>query len=105
MNWELEYLPEALDDLKKLDNSVRKPVIKGINKVLTNPLPKSEGGYGTPLGNNLINLMKIKFLSLGIRVVYMLERADGVMKVIVISARRDNEVYNEAGKRRNNNDI
>ena len=105
MNWELEYLPEALDDLKKLDNSVRKPVIKGINKVLTNPLPKSEGEYGTPLGNNLTNLMKIKFLSLGIRVVYMLERADGVMKVIVISARGDNEVYNEAGKRRNNNDI
>lgn len=29
MIWELEYLPEALDDLASLDNSVRKPVIKG----------------------------------------------------------------------------
>lgn len=51
MKWTLEYLPEALDDLESLDNSIRGPVIKGINKVLTNPLPKAKGGYGTPLGN------------------------------------------------------
>ena len=51
MIWELEYLPESLDDLASLDNSVRKPVIKGIQKVQKNPVSKEKGGYGTPLGN------------------------------------------------------
>lgn len=40
MIWELEYLPEALDDLDSLDNSVRKPVIKGIQKVRKNPVSR-----------------------------------------------------------------
>lgn len=40
MNWELEYLPEALADLESIDNSIRKPVLKGIQKVRKNPLSK-----------------------------------------------------------------
>jgi mRNA interferase RelE/StbE len=79
-------------------------ILKGIQKVSQNPLPKEEGGYGKPLGNkagtNLTNLMKIKFKNLGIRVVYKVERVDGVMKIIVISARADEQVYKEAAKRR-----
>ena len=104
MTWELEFLPEAQDDLGSLDNSIRQPVIKGIKKVQQNPVSKKEGGYGTPLGNkegnNLTGLFKIKFLKYGIRVVYKLERQDNVMKVIVISARAENKVYDEAGTRR-----
>lgn len=104
MIWELEYLPEALDDLEALDNSVRQPVIKGIKKVQKNPVSKEEGGYGTPLGNkennNLTGLFKIKFLKYGIRVVYKLEQQDRVMKIVVISARAENKVYEEAGSRR-----
>jgi mRNA interferase RelE/StbE len=45
--------------------------------------------------------MKIKFRNLGIRVVYKIERVDGVMKIIVVSARTDEQVYREAAKRRN----
>ncbi len=109
MNWTLEYLPEALNDLNSLDNSIRGPVIKGINKVLANPLPKIQGGYGTPLGNkdgnNLTNLFKIKFLKYGIRVVYMLEYQRGIIKVIIISARADNQVYKETARRRNTYDL
>ena len=103
MIWELEYLPEALDDLDSLDNSVRKPVIKGIQKVRKNPVSRENGGYGTPLGNkrsNLTGLFKIKFLKYGIRVVYKLEFEDGIMKIIIVSARADNKVYDEAGIRR-----
>lgn len=104
MIWELEYLPEALDDLEALDNSVRQPVIKGIKKVQKNPVSKEEGGYGTPLGNkennNLTGLFKIKFLKYGIRVVYKLEQQDRVMKIVVISARAENKVYEEVGSRR-----
>lgn len=40
MTWKLEYLPEALDDLGALDNSIRRPVIKGIKKVQQNPVSK-----------------------------------------------------------------
>ena len=100
---ELEYLPEALDDLAPLDNFVRKPVIKGIQKVRKNPVSRENGGYGTPLGNkgtNLTGLFKIKFLKYGIRVVYKLEFEGGIMKIIIISARADNKVYDEAGSRR-----
>jgi len=104
MNWILEYSPEARDDMLKLNNSVYPQVIKGIQKVLRNPLPKSRGGYGEPLGNrgrnNLTGLYKIKFRSIGIRVVYALEEVDSVMKVIVISCRADNEVYDIADRRK-----
>jgi len=104
MTWELEYLPEAQADLAALDNSVRQPVIKGIRKVRLNPVSKEQGGYGTPLGNkdgtNLTGLFKIKFLKYGIRVVYKLEHQNGIMKIIVVSARAENKVYDEAGRRR-----
>ncbi len=100
----IEFLEEAKRDLKKLDHSVQVQVLKGIRKVSKNPLPVQEGGYGKPLGNktgvNLTNLLKIKFRDLGIRVVYKTIQVDNVMKVIVVSARTDEQVYKEAGKRR-----
>lgn len=104
MIWDIEFLEEAEKDMKKLDDSVRLQVLKGIRKVGQNPLSVQEGGYGKPLGNrsgnNLTNLFKIKFRNLGIRVVYKVEQIEGVMKIIVISARNDEQVYKEAGKRR-----
>lgn len=104
MTWSIEFLEEAERDMKKIDHSAQVQVFKGIRKVSQNPLPAEEGGYGKPLGNksgiNLKNLMKIKFRDLGIRVVYKVERVDGVMKIIVISARTDEQVYKEAAKRR-----
>ena len=68
MTWNIEFLEEAENDMKKLDHSAQIQVLKGISKVSKNPLPAEEGGYGKPLGNksgtNLTNLMKIKFLFL-----------------------------------------
>ena len=60
---------------------------------------------GNKRGTNLTNLMKIKFRELGIRVVYKIERVDGVMKIIVISARADERVYIEAAKRKEKHDL
>lgn len=103
MNWELGYLPEAAKDLKELAGNQRIVVTKAINKVLENPLPVSEGGYGKPLGNkqgnNLSGFLKIKLKSAGIRVVYKLVKIDGKMLVVVIGARADDEVYDVAQKR------
>lgn len=105
--WEIEYIPEAEEDLLVLDGSVRKKVEKAIGKVSNNPLPKSEGGYGNPLGNkhgnNLAGLLKIKLLKDGIRVVYKLVREDNKMKIIIIGLRADSEVYEQAAQRINNN--
>ena len=81
MIWNIEFLEEAVKDIKKLDHAVQVQVLKGIQKVSINPLPAEEGGYGKPLGNkrgvHLTSLMKIKFRELGIRVVY---KADVIIK-------------------------
>lgn len=52
------------------------------------------------MGSDLSGLMKIKFKRLGIRVVYKTEIVDNVVKIIIISARSDGQVYEEAEKRR-----
>lgn len=100
MEWNVEYLKEALKDLKSLDHSQQLQVLKAIDKVSKNPLRISEGGYGKPLGNksntNLTGYFKIKLLKLGIRVVYGLVREHGIMRIIVISIREDDIVYQVA---------
>ena len=101
--WKIEYLREAMVDLKKLDNNQRLQVLKAIDKVSTNPLPQSEGGYGKPMGNTntskLAGYQKIKLKNIGLRIVYRLVIEYEVMKIIVISARADDEVYVTAQKR------
>lgn len=109
MIWELKFLPEAIDDLNKLEYSTKVQILKGIHKVLQNPEAKYLGGYGTPLGNknnlNLSGLYKIKFKSLGQRVVYALKKTKNEMIVVVILARDDMKVYKEALKRRKDNKL
>lgn len=109
MTWGIEFLEEAEKDMKKLDHSVQIQVLKGLRKVSQNPLPTEKGGYGKPLGNksgmDLTNLMKIKFRNLGIRVVYKVEQINGIMKIIVVSARTDGQVYKVAAKRREKHNL
>lgn len=109
MIWKIEFLEEAEKDLRKLDHSVLLQVVKGIQKVGKNPLPVQQGGYGKPLGKrgglDLTGFYKIKFRDLGIRVVYKIEKVDGVMKIIIISARADEQVYKDAVKRKEKYDL
>ncbi|HPJ21780.1 MAG TPA: type II toxin-antitoxin system RelE/ParE family toxin [Clostridia bacterium] len=103
MGWKITYLKQAHRDLQRLDHSQLLQVFKAIKKVAENPLPKNEGGYGSPLGNNsltkLAGLLKIKLKKTGIRVVYKLDKNNETMVIIVVSPRADNEVYKEAQKR------
>ena len=103
MSWEIQYLPEALDDLRRLDGSQRVQVLKAIKKVSENPWPDTEGGYGKPLGSrnrtNLSGFLKIKLKGAGLRVVYQLVRHEGQMLLIVVGARTDDEVYETAQRR------
>lgn len=109
MNYQINFIPEALTDMKKLNHSVHPQVVKGIQKVSQNPVSIYQGGYGKPLGNkdgtNLAGLFKIKFRSIGIRVVYSVEEKEGVMTIIIVSVRADNQVYQEASKRRSKHDL
>lgn len=108
-NWIVEFDPEAQKEFNALDGSPKAQVAKSIKKVSQNPLPQSEGGYGKPLGNkggnDLSGLLKIKLKRLGLRVLYRLVRDHGVMKIVVISVRSDNEVYELAAKRMQNHRI
>lgn len=103
MNWDVKYLPEALEDLRKLDGSQKILIRKAIQKVCRNPLPETEGGYGKPLGNkgsnHLSGFLKIKLRGAGLRIVYQLIRQGSNILVIVIGAREDDEVYEIAKKR------
>lgn len=109
MSWKLVYLPEAAKDLKNLAGNQRLLVVKAINKVLQNPLPVSEGGYGKPLGNkqgnDLSGFLKIKLKSAGIRIVYKLIRTETEMLIVVIGARADDEVYEAARHRTQKNNL
>lgn len=104
MSWQIVYHPEAKEDLRHLDGSRRLQVLKAIRKVAANPLPKSEGGYGKPLGNKngnaLTGYLKIKLLAAGIRIVYKLVRTETEMLIVVIGMRSDEEVYQIAKKRK-----
>ena len=93
--WKIMYHPEAEQELKKLDGSQQKIVLKAIIKVSQNPESNMKSGYGKPLGN------KIKLKGLGLRIVYKLEQEalDNIMKIVVISMREGNEVYEIAAKR------
>jgi mRNA interferase RelE/StbE len=107
--WALEFLTEAVDDLREIDFSIRKHVLKAIDKVINNPVSKELGGYGTPLGNkrgnNLSGLYKLKLRDAGIRVVYALYEKDNILTVVVVGVRSENAVYQEAYKRRLKYDI
>lgn len=103
--WKIVYHPKAKQELTALDGSQQKIVLKAIIKVAQNPESNTKGGYGKPLGNkggnNLTGLFKIKLKGSGLRIVYKLEQPDleNIMKIIVISVRQDNEVYEIAAKR------
>lgn len=103
MAYKVEFDSRAIDDLSKIDNSSKQIILKTINRVAENPLPRSEGGYGWPLGNkhgmNLTNLLKIKMRGIGYRVVYQLKRTEKSMEIIVVGVRADEEVYQLAFER------
>ncbi len=103
MNWSIRYLPEAEEDLQGLDGSQSRKVAKAVDKTVTNPLPRSRGGYGIELGNkggvNLTNCLEIKLKGEGLRVIYKLILTETEMLVVIIGAREDEEVYDKAQER------
>lgn len=109
MIWDVDFLSEADKDLNELSHSQQATVKKAIKKVQQNPLPATEGEYGKPLGRkrglNLTNLLKIKLLKEGIRIVYKLIRTETKMLIVIVGIREDEEVYEIASDRRKNHNL
>lgn len=103
MSWQVLYLPQALEDLRRLDNSQRLLARKAIAKMVQNPLPAIEGGYGKPLGSalgtQLSGFLKVRLRGAALRIVYCLIRLEHAVLIVVIGARADDAVYRQAEKR------
>ena len=106
MAWKIRITDEARKDYTKLEGSIRKQVLAGIEKVSKAPLP-SPNGYGKPLGNkngnNLTGFFKIKYRGIGIRVVYILVVDKMIMNIVVISQRDENYCFDLAEKQYDKN--
>jgi mRNA interferase RelE/StbE len=88
---------EAKEDLRDLDGSARKLVLKALKKLETNPEQ-----CGLPLGSRAGNLVTFRKLVVGDRdycVIYRVESDGAVIVVWVIGKRADDECYEMAVSR------
>ncbi len=90
MIWKIKFHPLVVkEDLKKIDPSWRKKIIKAIKKKLSlDPL-----GYGKPLKGTYKDYWKLRVGDY--RVVYKVEKKEIVVYVIKVGIRKDYTVYKE----------
>lgn len=93
MTYDLEFLPSALKEWRRLDETIRQHLKKKLAERLRNPHVPAARLSGSA------NRYKIKLRSAGWRLVY--EVHDGWLTVIVVAiGRRDRgEVYDAASRR------
>lgn len=96
MRWTVKWLPEAVEDLESLDNSVRKKVLKAALKLEIDPLKYGEP-LGEKLGLDLIGLRKIKIQ--GYRLVYLPEEKLVFVAVVAVGKREGLGIYKTTAKR------
>ena len=98
---EIKFIPEAAEDYKKLDGSVRKPVNKEIEKLKTNPFAGAE--LGNKNNVNLSGFYKLYACNKSIRIVYRLLSPQKVEIVEIwgIGKRDKLEIYKLVGSRLN----
>ena len=93
MNYKLKFLPTALKEWKKLDNSIQVQLKKKLKNVLTKPHILSNQLRGFE------NHYKIKLRASGYRLLYEVIDQEICILVIAIGKRGKNEVYKQAKKR------
>jgi mRNA interferase RelE/StbE len=99
MSCQIEFIPEASEDYKKLDGSIKKIVNKKITELSENPF------LGKKLGNKF-NIDLSEFFAIYIakkkyRIVYRLitPTAIEIIEIWGIGKRDKEEIYREIGKR------
>ncbi|QXU56632.1 MULTISPECIES: type II toxin-antitoxin system RelE/ParE family toxin [Rhodococcus] len=95
MTHRIEFLPEAAEDLRDLDGSERKIVVKGLRKLETEPEKR-----GLPLGSrqktgDLTTFRKLVVGDKQYRIVYRVEPSK-VVVIWVVAARTDDKCYDLA---------
>ena len=93
MSYELLFHPDALDEWHKLDKAVREPFKKKLAERLLNPhVPSARHS-----GQN--SRYKIKFRSVGCRLVYDVVDARLIVTVVAVGKRECNAIYKAAASR------
>ena len=87
MSYELEFLPSALKEWQKLDNSRRVQFKKKLSERLENPKVTKDKLRGYE------DVYKIKLRDVGYRLAYQVKDDEIVVLVLVVGKRENNEVY------------
>ena len=94
MNYKLKFLPTALKEWKKLDNTIQNQFKKKLKERLINPYVPSSQLSGFE------NHFKIKLKSSGYRLVYEVIENELHVLVIAIGKRSKNIAYKKAHNRK-----
>lgn len=94
MSYNLQFVPSALKEWKKLGPIIREEFKTALEKRLINPrIPKQKlSGFN--------DVYKIKLRSLGYRLVYEVNDKEIVVLVLAVGKRDKNEVYEKLSKRK-----
>ena len=87
MSYELEFLPSALKEWQKLDNSIKVQFKKKLSERLENPKVTKDKLRGYD------DVYKIKLRDVGYRLAYQVKDDEIVVLVLVVGKRENNEVY------------
>ena len=87
MSYELEFLPSALKEWQKLDNSIKVQFKKKLSERLENPKVTKDKLRGYE------DVYKIKLRDVGYRWAYQVKDDEIVVLVLVVGKRENNEVY------------
>ena len=87
MSYELEFLPSALKEWQKLDNSIKVQCKKKLSERLENPKVTKDKLRGYE------DVYKIKLRDVGYRLAYQVKDDEIVVLVLVVGKRENNEVY------------
>lgn len=93
MSFELRFHPDALDEWRKLDSTVREQLKKKLAERLVEPRVPAARLSGQR------DRYKIKLKSLGYRLVYEARGAELVVLVVAVGKRERNAVYRRAADR------
>lgn len=93
MTYELQFLPSALKEWRKLGTTIREQLKTKLAERLNHPRVPADAPRGLP------DHYKIKLRSAGYRLVYRVEDQIVTVTVVAVGKREGSAVYRQAAKR------
>ena len=94
MIWQVRYHPDVVDDLARLERPRAKQVLKAIEQRVAEGMPDRSG---KALRGGLAGCRRVRVGD--VRIVYLVDRQRRSVFILAVGQRRDEEVYNTAGRR------